>query len=233
VQGYDSVALRADVELGGTDQKFNLLVGRQLQREYGQEPQVVITMPLLPGTDGVEKMSKSLGNHIGIAEPPEQIFGKVMSIPDAALETYLRLLSDLAPDEIGQRLHGMAAGRVNPVHVKRELGRELVGQYHGPEAGVVAEAAFDRIFVRGELPEDMPELRLEGPTRLIDVIVRGALTTSLAEARRLIRQGAVVVDGAPVRDESAELGPGPQGPRVLKVGKRRFARIVFPPADGA
>ncbi len=232
VQAYDSVALKADVELGGTDQKWNLLMGRQLQREYGLEPQVVMTLPLLPGTDGVEKMSKSLGNHIGIDDPPAEMFGKLMSIPDSGLMTYLVLLSDLPTAEVEQRRVQMAAGRLNPVQVKRELGRELVRQYHGEAASAAAEAAFDRIFVRRELPDEMLEVRLQQPARVIEVMVRSGLVQSLGEARRLVRQGAVLLDGQVVDDEAAQVEPGRTGQRTLKVGKRRFARLLFPGAVG-
>ena len=233
VQAYDSVALRADVEVGGTDQKWNLLVGRQLQREYGLEPQVVMTLPLLPGTDGVEKMSKSLGNHIGIHEPPAEMFGKLMSIPDSVLMTYLVLLSDLPSAEVEQRREDMAAGRLNPAQVKRELGRDLVRQYHGEAASAPAEAAFDRVFVHRELPEEMLEVRLQEPVRVIEVMVRSGLVQSLSEARRLVRQGAVLLDGEPVDDEAAQVEPGETGQRILKVGKRRFARLLFAGAVGA
>ncbi|MFQ5600065.1 MAG: tyrosine--tRNA ligase [Candidatus Krumholzibacteriia bacterium] len=228
VQAYDSVALRADVELGGTDQKFNLLVARDVQREYGLEPQVVMTMPILPGTDGVEKMSKSLGNHIGISEPPESIFGKTMSIPDAVLEAYLLLASDLDAGAVRERLDGIRAGKLNPSHVKRELGRDLVRQYHGEAATAVAEAAFDRIFVRHEPPEDIDEVLVEGESeRLTRIMVRAGLVASHGEARRLIRQGAVQLDGVRIGDENASVDAAGLGPGVLKVGKRRFARIHF------
>jgi tyrosyl-tRNA synthetase len=228
VQGYDSVALRADVELGGTDQKFNLLVARQIQREYGQEPEVVMTMPLLPGTDGVEKMSKSLGNHIGIDEPPPEIFGKVMSIPDSMLETYLLLVTDLSEVEVEERVRGVESGAVNPSKVKRELGRDVVSQYHGAAAADEAEAAFDRIFVERRTPEEMPELIVAaGSERLIDCIVRGQLAASLGEARRLVRQGAVQLDGERVQEEGLLLRGAAGESRTLRVGKRRFARLRF------
>jgi tyrosyl-tRNA synthetase len=226
VQGYDSVALRADVEVGGTDQTFNLLVGRDLQREYGQEPQVVLTMPILPGTDGVEKMSKSLGNHIGIAEPPEIIFGKTMSVPDAALPLYLQLASDLPADLVRAHTAALAEGSVNPSRIKRELGRDLVRQFHGDAAAAGAEAAFDRLFVHHEAPETMPELRVAGGViGVVDAIVASALASSRSEARRLVRQGGVEYEGRRVEDDAAPLGPGTTG--VLKVGKRRFVRLVF------
>lgn len=228
VQAYDSVALRADVELGGTDQKFNLLVARDIQREYGQEPQVVITMPILPGTDGVEKMSKSLGNHIGIAEPPEVQFGKTMSIPDAALPAYLVLASDLPEAEVRERVAALEAGRVNPSLLKRELGRDVVRQFHGEEAARAAEAAFDRIFVRHEAPADVLEHHVQGDrVGLVEVLVQSGLAPSNSEARRLVRQGAVELDGERIQDERAILEARRPGEGILKVGKRRFVRLRF------
>ncbi len=227
IQGYDSVALDADVEVGGTDQKFNLLVGREMQREYGKEPQVILTMPLLPGTDGVEKMSKSLGNHIGINEPPEVIFGKTMSIPDAVLEDYLILASDFEESEVQQQMERIASGE-NPSIIKRGLGRDLVRQYHGEEAAAAAEAAFDRIFVKRMAPSDIPDLQLAGRSaRLIEVIVEAGFAASKGEARRLIRQGGVSLDGNRLSDENLELTVDELGKGVLKVGKRRFVRLHF------
>ena len=228
VQAYDSVVLHADVELGGTDQKFNLLVGRDLQREYGQEPQVVMTVPILPGTDGVEKMSKSLGNDIGIQEPPDIVFGKTMSIPDSVLPQYLVLVSDLGEDEVQARLESLRQGTVNPSHVKRELGRDLVRQFHGAEAAAAAEASFDRVFVQHAPPESFPEMQLTGDRApLIQVLLLAGLVGSKAEARRLVRQGAVELDGVRISDETAHLLRGGTGSGVLKVGKRRFLKVMF------
>jgi len=228
VQGYDSVALHADVEVGGTDQTFNLLVGRDLQREYGQEPQVVLTMPILPGTDGVEKMSKSLGNHIGIDEPPEVIFGKTMSVPDAALPQYLLLASDLPAAVVRTHTQALADGAVNPSRIKRELGRDLVRQFHGAEAALAAEAAFDRIFVHHETPQDVAESVIAGAAvGVVDAIMAAGLATSRGEARRLVRQGGVEYGGERVADEHGVLRAG--GSQVLKVGKRRFVRLRFEP----
>ena len=234
VQAYDSVALRADVELGGTDQKFNLLVARDIQREYGQEPQVVLTLPILPGTDGVEKMSKSLGNHIGIQEPPEVMFGKTMSIPDAALPIYLRLVTEYPPEKLAERLGALERGAENPSVIKRELARDLVRQYHGPEASQDAEAAFDRVFVHHAAPEDVPSLELPGPgVGVVAVIVQAGLAGSNGEARRLVRQGAVELDGVRLTDERATFGPGGLGDGILKVGKRRFVRVHVLPGSAA
>ena len=226
VQAYDSVALRADVELGGTDQKFNLLVARDIQREFGQEPQVVVTLPLLPGTDGVEKMSKSLGNHIGIAEPPEVMFGKTMSIPDAVLPLYLRLVSEIEPQVVQQHIGALERGTVNPSTIKRELGRDIVRQFHGAAAAQAAEAAFDRIFVQHAPPEEVPQLVVEAARiGLVAAIVQAGFASSNGEARRLLRQGAVELDGQRIADEHATVAAGIPG--VLKVGKRRFVRLVF------
>ena len=228
VQAFDSVALKADVEIGGTDQKFNLLVGRDIQREFGQEPQVVLTMPILPGTDGVEKMSKSLGNHIGIQEPPDQMFGKIMSIPDTVLEQYLLLVSDLGADEVTQRTRAMQAGELNPVVVKRELGRDVVRQFHGEAAAPEAEMAFDRLFVRRQAPEEMAEHAIRAASAsIVEVIVGAGLAPSNGEARRLVRQGAVTLDGRRIEDDRFVLRAGETGEGVLRVGKRRFARVVF------
>jgi tyrosyl-tRNA synthetase len=228
VQGYDSVALHADVEVGGTDQTFNLLVGRDLQREYGQEPQVVLTMPILPGTDGVEKMSKSLGNHIGIDEPPEVIFGKTMSVPDAALPQYLLLASDLPAAVVREHTQALAEATVNPSRIKRELGRDLVRQFHGADAALAAEAAFDRIFVHHETPQDVAEAVIAGAAvGVVDAIVAAGLAASRGEARRLVRQGGVEYGGERVADEHGVLRAG--GSQVLKVGKRRFVRLRFEP----
>jgi tyrosyl-tRNA synthetase len=221
VQAYDSVALKADVELGGTDQKFNLLVGRHIQREFGQEPQVVITMPLLPGTDGVEKMSKSLGNHIGIADPPDQIFGKAMSIPDSVLPTYLVLASDLDAGQVRNAIQSLERGEVNPSVIKRALARDLVRQYHDQAAATAAEAQFDRIFVRHEAPEDMPTYAVPRGANIVQILVGSGLANSNGDARRLVRQGAVVLGDRRIEDERVLLEEG-----VLKVGKRRFLRLV-------
>jgi tyrosyl-tRNA synthetase len=203
-------------------------VGRDLQREFGQEPQVVMTMPILPGTDGVEKMSKSLGNHIGIADPFDVMFGKTMSIPDAALPQYLTLVSDLDADAVRQRIAALDAGSVNPSHVKRELGRDLVRQFHGDEAAVAAEQAFDRVFVQHATPDVLPEIEVAASEiAAVDAIVAAGLAPSRSEARRLVRQGAVEWEGRRVADEQAVLRPA--GDAVLKVGKRRFAKLKFQP----
>ena len=230
IQGYDSVALHADIEVGGTDQKFNLLVGRQFQQAYGQEPQVILTLPLLEvmGEDG-EKMSKSLGNYIGIMEAAGEIFGKTMSVPDALLPLYLRLASVLPLEEVEADVELLKSGSVNPVVLKRKLGRHLVDLYAGEGQGAAAEEAFNQVFVKKDLPDEMPETRLErgGEAVWIVKLMRDAeLVKSAGEARRLIGQGAVSIDGDKVEDPNHELGLDEAGEWVLKVGKRRFLKVI-------
>ena len=224
VQGYDSVALEADVELGGHDQIFNLLVGRHLMKEEGQEPQVVLTVPLLVGTDGVEKMSKSLGNAIALEESPKEMFGKTMSIPDALMWDWLLLLTDLGEAEIGDRKRRVDAGELHPKAVKQELGRTIVALYHGTEAATAAQAEFDQVFAGGGAPQDMPEMALDGPLGLMKAMSSAGLAASNNEARRLIQQGAVSIDGERVNDPFFQVAPR-QAPYLFKVGKRRFARL--------
>ncbi|MGD2075446.1 MAG: tyrosine--tRNA ligase [Gammaproteobacteria bacterium] len=225
VQGYDSVALRADVELGGTDQKFNLLVGRQLQEAYGQKPQVVMTMPILEGLDGVQKMSKSLGNYVGIAEAPDEMFGKLMSISDELMWRYFELLSFRPLAEI-DRLKGEVGAGLNPRDVKFELGRELVARFHSAQDAEHAQRSFVARFRQGAMPEDMPEVRLsagEAGLPIANVLKQAGLTSSTSEALRLIRQGAVRIDGERVDDAQLRFQAG--GSCVCQVGKRRFARV--------
>ena len=226
VQGYDSVALRADVELGGTDQKFNLLVGRQLQEAYGQEPQVVITMPILEGTDGVQKMSKSLGNYIGIAEPPAEMFGKLMSISDDLMWRYLDLLSLRPAAELAAWRREVTDG-LNPMEVKFHLAGELVERFHDAAAASKAREAFVARFRRGDLPDDIPEVALDAPSGLpIGNLLKAAgLVGSTSEALRAIAQGGVRVDGQRVDDRGLHVAPGTSG--VFQVGKRRFARVTL------
>ena len=229
VQGYDSVMLEADIEVGGTDQKFNLLVGRQFQQAYGQEPQVILTLPLLEGIAGDgEKMSKSLGNTIGIMEPAGEIFGKTMSIPDALLPVYFRLASALPAAEVEEDLRALEAGGVNPVLLKRKLGRHLADLYAGEGQGAEAEAAFDRIFVQKDLPEDMPEGRYPAGEELwiVRLLQEGGLVKSASDARRMLGQGAVSVDGLKVEDPDFNLRLEPGGEAVIKVGKRRFFKVL-------
>jgi tyrosyl-tRNA synthetase len=217
LQGFDSVAVRADVELGGTDQKFNLLLGRDVQRAYGQPEQAILTMPILVGTDGHRKMSKSLGNHIGVTDPPEEMYGKTMSIPDAALDEYFRLLLARDPPE-----------DLAPRDAKRLLARELVGWLHSPGAAARAEGEFDRVIVEGRVPEEVPCVRArvgpEGTVHLPEAIA-AAFDLSRSEARRLIEQGGVSLGGEPVDPGELDVPAERADGQVLKAGKRRFARL--------
>lgn len=225
VQGYDSVALKADIEMGGTDQKFNLLVGRQLQAQEGQKPQGIITWPLLEGTDGIQKMSKSLGNYIGITDAPDEMFGKLMSISDELMWRYFELLSFRPSAELERLKAAVAQGR-NPRDVKFELGVELVDRFHGAGTGRQARATFIARFRQGEMPEDIPEKSLTaGPEGLgiAAALTACGLTASNSEAFRMVQQGAVKIDGARVDDRGLMLQPGFEG--VLQVGKRKFARL--------
>lgn len=231
-QAYDSVELEADVELGGTDQKFNNLMGRDLQREFGQEPQVVVLTPLLPGVDGVEKMSKSLGNAIGITDPPAEMFGKAMSVPDRVMLEYFEFATDLSGEAITEVRRGLEGASLHPRDAKRRLAREIVRMWHGADAAARAEAAFDRVFVARDLPEDIPEVRLDGlragtrdmlHRKAVHLLVDLKLAKSHGEARRLITQGGVTVDGQRITDVEAdvEIKDG----LIVRVGRRRFARV--------
>jgi tyrosyl-tRNA synthetase len=225
VQGYDSVALKADVELGGSDQKFNLLVGRQLQESYGQEPQVVLTTPLLEGLDGVNKMSKSLGNYVGITDPPGEMFGKLMSISDQLMWRYYELLSFLPVAEVARRRAEVDAGR-NPRDAKFELAVEIVDRFHGQGQGSRARDEFIARFQQGAMPAEIAEVTVPAPDGRIGLAqaLKGAgLVASTSEAMRQIRQGAVRIDGERVEDVAATLPAGAR--HVVQVGKRRFARI--------
>ncbi|HEX6691177.1 MAG TPA: tyrosine--tRNA ligase [Burkholderiales bacterium] len=220
MQGYDSVAMKADVELGGTDQKFNLLVGRELQRSYGQEPQCILTMPLLEGLDGKEKMSKSLGNYVGIAEPPQEIFGKLMSISDDLMWRYIDLLSFSSQSETKKWKDE------HPRDVKVRFAKEIVARFHSREAAAAAEADFDSRFRKGETPEEMPEFTLRAGAegmQITQVLKQANLVPSTTEAQRMIEQGGVKVDGALVSDRALRLKSG--AGVVIQVGKRKFARV--------
>ena len=228
IQGYDSVALKADVELGGTDQKFNLLVGRELQREWGQVPQTVITMPLLEGLDGVSKMSKSLGNYIGINEPADEIFGKIMSVSDELMIRYYELLSDLTLNELESLRSRVKDGSIHPMEAKKQLGREMVARYHGAPAAEQAEGNFVRRFRDNQTPDDMPEVVLsadEGKALLFKVLAQAELVKSNSEGRRALQQGGVKVNGEKVSDENLEITCS--GEYIIQVGKRRFAKVRF------
>ena len=225
MQGYDSVALTADIEIGGTDQKFNLLVARELQREYGQEPQAVITLPLLVGTDGINKMSKSLGNYIGITEPAQEIFGKVMSIPDTLMMDYFQLALRYPPEEIESFKKGLETGALNPRDLKARLAREIVALYYDEQAGMKAAGEFDRIFKMKQAPEDMEEatIIMEGSTMwIVRLLVAADMVKSNREARKVLNEGGVSVDGERVSDENLEL---PAGEYTIRVGKRRFKKV--------
>lgn len=225
IQGYDSVALRADVELGGTDQKFNMLVGRQLQAAYGQEPQVVLTLPILEGLDGAQKMSKSLNNYIGITEPPEQMFGKLMSISDALMWRYLELLS-LRPATQIQRWQRDVEEGANPRDIKSSLAEELVERFHGRTEALRAHAGFVAQFRHGVVPTNLPVYELRSPGRampIANLLKEAGLTSSTSESLRMIEQGAVRVDGERVSDRKAAIEAGRI--HLVQIGKRRFARI--------
>ena len=227
LQAYDSVKIEADVELGGVDQKFNCLVGRELQATLGQRPQQVFLVPLLVGTDGLKKMSKSLGNYIAVDESPQEMFGKVMSIPDPLIVNYLELLTDVPDEEMGELKRGMESGGVNPMGLKKRLAREIVARFHSAEAGGEAETAFERVFQRRELPEEISEFvlpRENVPLGMVSLIVQAGLAPSRSEAKRLITQGAVELDGRRVTQDSWPYHEG----SVLRVGKRRFVRLRFP-----
>ena len=226
-QGYDSVAMRSDVELGGTDQKFNLLVGRELQKHWGQEPQTILTMPLLEGLDGVNKMSKSLGNYVGITESPQEQFGKLMSISDTLMWRYYELLSFRSSAEIETLREEVEGGR-NPRDVKVLLAQEIVARFHSHAAAERALAEFEARFREGVMPEDMPEVEVQtaGADVLITQVLKQAgLTASTSEAMRMIDQGGVKIDGERVSDKSRALPPGTTA--VLQVGKRKFARVTL------
>lgn len=226
MQGYDSVALKSDLELGGTDQKFNLLVGRELQKEYGQEPQCILTMPLLVGTDGVEKMSKSKGNYIGISESPDSMFGKLMSISDTLMWRYFELLSFRSLEDIAALRQEIDGGR-NPRDAKVMLAQEIITRFHSAKAAEGALAAFEARFRDGAIPEDMPEVSIGGaPVGILKLLREAGLVASGSEAQRNVEQGGVRVNGDRVEDKSLQL---PAGTYVVQVGKRKFARVKLNP----
>jgi tyrosyl-tRNA synthetase len=226
IQGYDSVAMKADVELGGTDQKFNLLVGRELQKHYKQKPQVVLTMPILEGLDGVQKMSKSLNNYIGISEPADEMFGKIMSVSDDLMWRYFELLSFRPLDEIEQLKQAVIEG-ANPRDIKFQLGQEIVARFHDGAAAESAQANFIARFQKGAMPDDMPELTLDsenGEIGIASLLKSASLTGSTSDAFRMIKQGAVRIDGERVEDKGLAIKSG--STHVFQVGKRRFARVT-------
>jgi len=229
IQGYDSVALKSDIELGGTDQKFNLLVGRDLQREYNQEPQVIMTLPLLVGLDGVQKMSKSLDNYIGIDESPKEIFGKVMSISDDLMFTYFELVTDTPLDEISQCQEGIKTGTIHPRYVKVKLAKNICSQFYNKEIAMNAEAEFNKIFVKKDLPDEIPEYQISdedkknGKVWIVKILSQSGMAKTNGEARRLIKGGGVYIDGNKIENDDFEITLPVDC--VIKVGKRRFTRI--------
>ena len=232
VQGYDSVALKSDVELGGTDQKFNLLVGRELQKEYDQEPQIVLTMPILEGLDGVQKMSKSLGNYVGINDPPQDMFGKIMSISDQLMYRYYELCTDLGIQQVEQIRGDIAQNRLHPMTAKTSLAKSIVSQFHSPQAAQVAEEEFTRVFRDRSNPVQMEEKILPGSAgkiRLAKLMAQLGLAGSINEAVRLIEQEAVTLNNQKVGDTKAELDLSKSSSYILRVGKRRFVRVLVKP----
>jgi len=223
-QAMDSVHLKADIELGGTDQKFNLLVGRDIQREYGQDPQVILTVPLMEGTDGVEKMSKSYDNHIGITDSPDEIYGKTLSIPDNMIEKYFLLAANADEKKMDEVKKSLSDTQVNPRDIKRELARKIVEIYHSENLAKKAEETFDKIFIKKDIPEDIPEVKLDEDTLIVDVLTLYALATSKSEARRLIEQGAVKINDQKCIDRDQIIKKDES--LVIKVGKRRFLKII-------
>ena len=225
MQGYDSIAVRADIEFGATEQKFNLLMGRQLQRDYGQEPQVAFTMPILVGINGADKMSKSLGNYIGLTETPDQIYGKAMSIGDDLMEEYFRLATNLPSAEVDQIIKSVKNGGTHPRDAKMRLAREIVSLYYGGDAANDAENNFKQVFQKGQMPSEINTFQYEAPAAIVAVMVDAGLAASKSEARRLIQQGGVKINGQTVNSIDLELDKDLEEDRVVQVGKRKFARV--------
>jgi tyrosyl-tRNA synthetase len=228
LQGYDAVAQETDVQLGATEQLFNLLAGRKLQEACGQRPQVCLTFPILVGTDGQRRMSKSTGNYIGIAEPPEVMYGKVMSLPDEVMGQYFRLVTRWTPEEVTATEAELAAGRLHPMEAKKMLAWEIVDCYHGADAARAAAQRFQRVHQQGRQPEEMPEFLLDGALPIPDLLLAVGLCRSKSQGRRLVQQGGVRLDGEPVRSVEHVVAPQEQ---VLQVGKRRFVRLL--PGEGS
>jgi len=224
LQAYDSVAVQADIEMGGTDQTFNLLVGRDIQREMGQAPQDILTVPILPGIDGDMKMSKSLGNYVGISESPNEMYGKLMSIPDTAIEVYLRLVTDIPGAEIDSLVAGMKDGSQHPRDVKDMLAVDVARTFHGEDEASAAREEFSRIFRERQAPTDMQEVVVDAPATIASLILQAGLANSNNEARRLVQQGGVRLDGEKVASTEGDVPLA--GPAVLQVGRRRFARLI-------
>ncbi|HVG19878.1 MAG TPA: tyrosine--tRNA ligase, partial [Blastocatellia bacterium] len=229
VQGFDSVALEADIELGGTDQKFNLLMARQVQNGYGvKDPQLIMTTPLLEGLDGVQKMSKSLGNYVGITEPPRDMFGKIMSISDDLMWRYYELLTDLSPYEIGEMRVAASRGEKNPRDLKAELARRIIADFHSEADAQAASDEFDRMFREHQAPTEVPAVELPAePVRLVKLLAAQGLAPSVSEAQRLISQGSVRVDGERINDLKQEIAPEQGQEALIQIGKRKFLRVRF------
>jgi len=225
-QAMDSVAIQSDVELGGTDQKFNLLVGRDIQREYGVEPQVILTMPLLVGTDGIEKMSKSYDNYIGISDPPEQIFGRTLSIPDQLIYTYFELATDVSNERLKQIKTELQDDKTNPRDLKRELARTLVAMYYDEAAAIKAQEEFDKIFIKKEIPDEIEEFIIDEnkETNILDLLILVNFASSKGEAKRLVQQGGVSIDGKKVLDVHQKIKI--ESGMILKLGKRKFLKLI-------
>lgn len=230
-QAYDSVAIEADIEMGGLDQTFNIMAGRELQRELGQDPQIALFMPLLVGLDGVKKMSKSLGNYVGITESPDSMFGKLMSISDEMMETYFHLATDVPVEEYQALLEQARSGQMNPKDVKRRLAREVITIYHGLEAAAAADSEFERVHARHQLPSDLPEFQVtpdalrNGTLWICRLLVLAGMAKGTGEARRLIEQGGVQVNGSRVSDSAVEFSPDDLHGAILQVGSRHFLKI--------
>ncbi len=224
MQGYDAVAVRTDVQLGATEQLFNLLAGRKLQESFGQKPQVCLTFPILVGTDGHLRMSKSTGNYVGIDEPPEDKYGKTMSIPDSAMRNWFELITRWTPEQIDELLEAVERGEVHPMEAKKKLAWEIVSIFDGDEAADRAAAHFERVHQQRKLPQDMPSRALAGPTNLVDLIYDAGFAPSKSQARRLVQQGAVRLDGERITSIEAEITVEDES--VLQVGKRRFLRLI-------
>ncbi len=224
MQGYDSVMIRADIEIGATEQKFNLVIGRQIQKEYGQEPQIVLTLPVLEGIDGIQRMSKSVGNYIGIDEQPNDMFGKSMSIPDHLIYPYFELLTDVSLEELNIIRSQLENTKTNPMLLKRRLARTLVRMYHNENTAKLAEEHFDIVHKKKEIPGDIPEFKMhKSSMRLIDLMLEAGIVSGKGEARRLIRQGGVKLDGQTISNELFEIQT--LDGSILKVGKRKFLKI--------
>jgi tyrosyl-tRNA synthetase len=224
MQGYDSVMIKADVEIGATEQKFNLIIGRQIQQEYGQEPQVVLTLPVLPGIDGVQRMSKSIGNYIGIDEAPEEMYGKVMRIPDELIYTYFELVTDVSNDKLREIKIQLETQSVNPRDLKHDLAFTIVRMYHNEEKARAARHHFETLFIKKDIPDDMPEVQTTVGTKLVDLVLEQNLFSSKSEVRRLIKQGGVSIDKEKIQDEFFTFEN--KGEFVVKLGKRKFLRIL-------